>query len=136
MRPASTNVVAKTTTAIVYTQEVWLRVQPNSCSSGSTNTLQPYSEPSARFIETPPTTTRQRFMRPPPLSARIIAVHEDVRSGNDRALAQMVGRASRLRIGGLGDLSQEAHRHHLGRVSRCARRGSVLRLDRQPREAT
>src|SRR5436189_236749 len=64
--PPSMNVLAKTTTAMVYTHDVWLRVHPNSFSSGSTNTLHAYSEPSARFIETPPTTTRHRFMLSPP----------------------------------------------------------------------
>src|SRR6266853_292731 len=73
MRPASTNVLAKTTTAIVYTHDVWLRVHPNSFSSGSTKTLHAYNEPSARFIDTPPTTTRQRFMKRPPVGAYDIA---------------------------------------------------------------
>jgi hypothetical protein len=38
-RPAAMNVSAKQMMAIVYTHDVWARVQPNSCSSGSTNTL-------------------------------------------------------------------------------------------------
>src|SRR5467141_3782704 len=49
---------------MVYTQEVWARVQPNSFSSGRTNTLQAYREPNARFIETPPTTGSHRFITP------------------------------------------------------------------------
>src|SRR5438552_15562120 len=62
MRPARINVNANVTMAIVKTQEVWARVQPNSFSRGSTKTLQAYKEPSARFIDIPPITTRQRFM--------------------------------------------------------------------------
>ena len=53
---------AKVTMAIVNVQEVSARLQPNSCSSGSTNTLQAYSDPSARFMLTPPTTGSHRFM--------------------------------------------------------------------------
>jgi hypothetical protein len=48
--------------AIVYANEVWVRFQPNSFSRGATKTLHAYSDPSARFIETPPTTTRHRFI--------------------------------------------------------------------------
>jgi hypothetical protein len=33
--------------------------------TGKTKTLQAYSDPSARFIETPPTTTRHRFIPSP-----------------------------------------------------------------------
>src|SRR5438093_13314252 len=62
MRTARINVNANVTMAIVKTQEVWARVQPNSFSRGSTKTLQAYKEPSARFIDIPPITTRQRFM--------------------------------------------------------------------------
>src|SRR6266705_4972588 len=62
MRPARINVNANVTMAIVKTHEVWARVQPNSFSRGSTKTLQAYKEPSARFIDIPPITTRQRFM--------------------------------------------------------------------------
>src|ERR1035437_11148734 len=61
-RPAATNVSANTTTAMVNTLEVSARFQPNSFSSGATNTLQAYSEPSARFMESPPTTRHQRLM--------------------------------------------------------------------------
>src|SRR5918994_1290266 len=62
MRPASTNAAAKTTMAMVNTHEVCARVQPNSFSSGSTNTLQAYSEPRARFMHTPPITGSHRFI--------------------------------------------------------------------------
>src|SRR5438034_1039400 len=62
MRPASTNEAAKDTTATVKTHDVCARVQPNSFSSGSTNTLQAYSDPSARFMDTPPTTGSHRFV--------------------------------------------------------------------------
>ncbi len=55
------NVSAKTTTAMMNTLEVSARFQWNSFSSGATNTLQAYSEPSARFMDTPPTTCHQRF---------------------------------------------------------------------------
>src|SRR5208282_5992789 len=60
-RPATMNVSANTTTAMMNTLEVSARFQWNSFSSGATNTLQAYSEPSARFMETPPTTCHQRF---------------------------------------------------------------------------
>src|SRR5437764_2955965 len=56
------NVTANVTIAIVYASDVWVRFQPNSRSSGARNTLHAYSDPSARFISTPPSTTRQRFM--------------------------------------------------------------------------
>src|SRR2546422_9959537 len=62
MRPAKINVDANVTIAIVNTHEVCARFQPNSFSSGSTNTLQAYNDPSARFIDIPPMTTRQRFI--------------------------------------------------------------------------
>ncbi|OFW04245.1 MAG: hypothetical protein A3I61_09690 [Acidobacteria bacterium RIFCSPLOWO2_02_FULL_68_18] len=38
-RPATMNDAAKVTIAIVKVHDVCARVQPNSCSSGSTNTL-------------------------------------------------------------------------------------------------
>src|SRR5207237_88215 len=66
-RPPATKVAAKVTTAIVNTHDVCARFQPNSFSSGSTNTLHAYSDPSARFIKTPPTTTRHRFISASPL---------------------------------------------------------------------
>src|SRR6059036_904256 len=73
-RPAAMKASAKQTMAIVYTHDVSARVQPNSFSSGSTNTLQAYSDPSARFIDTPPATGSHRFVmsvsgKPDPSSA-------------------------------------------------------------------
>src|SRR6185295_14619744 len=62
IRPAMMNDSANTTTAIVYVRDVWARFQPNSLSSGATKTLHAYSDPSARFINTPPATTRHRFI--------------------------------------------------------------------------
>src|ERR1035437_7594815 len=61
-RPATTNVSANTTTAMVNTLEVSALFQPNSFSSGATNTLQAYSVPRARFMDIPPTTRHQRLM--------------------------------------------------------------------------
>src|SRR6185436_970538 len=61
-RPAAMKVAAKHTTAIVYTHDVSVRVQPNSFSRGKTKTLQAYSEPSARFIKMPPTTGSHRLV--------------------------------------------------------------------------
>src|SRR5687767_4747430 len=61
MRPARTKESAKNTIAIVYTHDVSARRQPNSCSSGSTKTLQAYNEPRARFISTPPKTGSHRL---------------------------------------------------------------------------
>src|SRR5438309_9473096 len=61
-RPAAMNVRAKHTTAIVKVCDVCVRVQPNSFSSGATNTLQAYSVPSARFMRTPRITGCQRFV--------------------------------------------------------------------------
>src|SRR5260221_425522 len=52
-RPAAMNVKAKQTTAIVKVCDVCVRVQPNSFSSGATNTLQAYSDPSARWAAPP-----------------------------------------------------------------------------------
>src|SRR5262245_43913677 len=56
------NDAANVTIAIVKVQDVCARVQPNSRSSGSTKTLHAYSVPSARFMQTPPTTGSHRFM--------------------------------------------------------------------------
>jgi hypothetical protein len=57
------NVAAKETMAMVYTHDVCARFHPNSFSSGRTNTLQAYNEPSARLREMPPTIGSHRFMR-------------------------------------------------------------------------
>ncbi len=57
-------VAAKQTMAMVYTQDVCALFHPNSFSSGSTNTLQAYSEPSARLSEMPPMIGSHRFMGP------------------------------------------------------------------------
>src|SRR5918993_5779803 len=62
IRPPRMNDAANVTTAIVNVHDVCARVHPNSCSSGSTNTLHAYRVPSARFMHTPPTTGSQRFM--------------------------------------------------------------------------
>src|SRR5262245_57325426 len=62
IRPARTNEAAKQTIAIVNTHDVSARFQPNSFSSGRTNTLQAYNDPSARFIQMPPMTGSHRFM--------------------------------------------------------------------------
>src|SRR6266849_6012389 len=61
-RPATIKESAKTTTAMVNTLEVSTRFQPNSFSNGATNTLQAYSVPRARFIDSPPTTRHQRLI--------------------------------------------------------------------------
>src|SRR5580658_9761636 len=57
--PARGSVAANITTARVKTVEVWARLQPNSCSSGATKTLQPYSVPKARVIKVPPNRRHQ-----------------------------------------------------------------------------
>src|SRR5208282_1781112 len=72
-RPATMNVSAKTTTAMVNTIEVSARFHLNSFSNGATNTLQAYSEPSARFMDTPPTTRHQRLMLGEPDSTFALA---------------------------------------------------------------
>src|SRR5208283_3916821 len=72
-RPATMNVSAKTTTAIMNTLEVSARFQWNSFSNGATKTLQAYSEPSARFMDTPPTTRHQRLMPAVPDSTFALA---------------------------------------------------------------
>src|SRR5882724_2489850 len=54
----SANMIA----AMVNTIDVSARFHPNLDSSGATNTLHPYSVPSARFIDRPPTTRHQRLM--------------------------------------------------------------------------
>src|SRR5262245_40427602 len=56
------NVAAKQTIAIVYTQDVCARFHPNSLSSGRTNTLHAYNEPSARFRDMPPMIGSHRVM--------------------------------------------------------------------------
>ena len=68
------NVSAKTTTAMVNTIEVSARFHLNSFSNGATNTLQAYSEPSARFMETPPTTRHQRLIPRVPASDASLAL--------------------------------------------------------------
>src|SRR5512140_1301675 len=61
-RPAKMNESAKTMTAHPKTLDVSARFQPNSFSSGATNTLHAYREPSARFISNPPTTRHHRLI--------------------------------------------------------------------------
>src|SRR5208282_1479743 len=73
-RPATMNVSAKTTTAIMNTLEVSARFQWNSFSNGATKTLQAYSEPSARFMDTPPTTRHQRLIPRAPVSDATFAL--------------------------------------------------------------
>src|SRR5436190_4964918 len=59
-----TKLRAKTITAIVNTIDVSACFHPKRLSSGATNTLHPYSVPSARFIDSPPATRHQRLIPP------------------------------------------------------------------------
>src|SRR5271157_3996421 len=59
---------------MVNTIEVSARFHLNSFSNGATNTLQAYSEPSAKFMDTPPTTRHQRLMPRVPASDATFAL--------------------------------------------------------------
>src|SRR5208283_2396093 len=70
-RPATMNVRANTTTAMVkvHVKSGSLYIlNSGSLPSSGTNKLQAYSVPRARFIESPPTTRHQRFNPVLPIS--------------------------------------------------------------------
>src|SRR6266852_8706022 len=71
---------ANTTTAMVNTLEVCARFHPNCFSSGATNTLHAYSDPSARFIESPPTTLHHR-LRPSAGGSFVAMVNPSLMTG-------------------------------------------------------
>src|SRR5260370_22768395 len=73
-RPAKMNEIANTITAHPNTEEVAARFHPNSFSSGATNTLHAYSEPSSRFMESPPPTRHHRLINTPAVACALVAM--------------------------------------------------------------